>query len=108
MLQRRWACPALSREGSASAEGALAQELPQTLAGSGGWPHVTVAEAAAVQPVSWRVGVHAGVLQSSGGVPRACPLQHGLEKLSDPLVLLGGGLPDNLELAFHFSDSHTG
>lgn len=40
-------------------------------------------------------------------IPRAGPLQRGLQKLSDSSVLLRGRLPDNLKLAFHFSVRNT-
>ena len=40
-------------------------------------------------------------------IPRAGPLQRGLQKLSDSSVFLRGRLPDNLKLAFHFSVRNT-
>lgn len=93
--------------GRPPSQAALAWGLPQALVGGGRRLQVTIAEAAAIQHVAQRAAVEAGVLESSGVIPQACPLQRGLEKFPDPSVFFGGGLPDNFKLAFHFSERNT-
>lgn len=87
--------------------GAIAQGLQNILAAGGRGLQVTVGEDAAIQQGSLRDAIKEGILGSSGAVPHACPLQPGLEKVSDSLVFLGGGLPNNFELAFHRSEKET-
>lgn len=50
---------------------------------------------------------HGGRSRLPDAVPRARPLQRGLQKLSDSPVFLGGRLPNNLKLAFDFSERNT-
>lgn len=95
-------CP-LSWGVGLSGPGALTHGLLQTLAGGRRQLHVTAAGVALIQHISLREAIKAGVLQSPGVFPHACPCQRGLEKFSDSLVFLGGRLPHNFKLAFHFS-----